>query len=130
MGDSSQHRPCSFGCGVPVPAELATEGLCILHYTVSVERACAEMRRETVVGRASAARRAEIANYVAAAAVNLARVASASAGLSDEVKKRALATFLTLMNLRENLDRAASRCAPSLGASQPVVAPASVVALG
>jgi len=128
--DSSQHRFCSFGCGVPVPADLDTEGLCILHFTLSVERACTEMRLETAGGGANAERQAEIANYVAATAVTLARIASAGVGLSDELKKRVLATFLTLINLRENLDRAARRCVPSLEAVQSLVASASGVAIG
>ena len=71
------------------------------------------MRLETARGDASAERGAEIAHYVVATAVTLARVASAGEDLSDELKKRVLATFLTLINLRENLDRAARRCVPA-----------------
>ena len=93
-----------------------------------MEQACAEMRRETAASRASTARQVEIASYVAAAAVTLAQVATGSLRLSDELKKRILTTFLTLMNLRENLDRAASRGAPEVRAARSAVASASAVA--
>jgi len=39
----------------------------------------------------------------------LARVATSGLHLTDDLKARVLSTFLTLMNLRENLDRAAMR---------------------
>ncbi len=99
---------CMLSCKTPVPTELESQRLCVLHFTLSVEQACAEMRRETAAaGRVSAERQAEIASYIVGYAVMLARVAS-SLRLSDELKKRILNTFLTLMVLRENLDRAAS----------------------
>jgi hypothetical protein len=50
-------------------------------------------------------RRAEFEGYVAASATKLALVCTGSVRLSDEIKKRVLTTFLTLMILRENLDR-------------------------
>ena len=127
MSEPSQHRPCMPGCHGPVPPELEAESLCVLHFILTLEHACAEMRRETAAGRASTARQVEIASYVAAAAVTLAQVATGSLRLSDELKKRVLTTFLTLMNLRENLDRAASRCAPEVRAARSAVAPASAV---
>ena len=127
MSEPSQHQPCMPGCQAPVPAELEADGLCVLHFILSLEQACAEMRRETAASRASAARQVEIASYVAAAAVTLAQVATGSLRLSDELKKRVLTTFLTLMNLRENLDRAASRGAPELRAPRAAVASASAV---
>jgi len=115
------------GCQAPVPPELEAEGLCVLHFILSLEHACAEMRRETAVGRASAVRQAEIANYIGASALRLAHLATGSLRLSDELKTRVLTTFLTLMNLRENLDRAASRGAPELRAPRAAVASASAV---
>ena len=127
MSDSGQQRSCMFHCQAPVPAELEPECLCVLHFILSLEQACAEMRRETATGTASTARQVEIASYVAAAAVTLAQVATGSLRLSDELKKRVLTTFLTLMNLRENLDRAASRGAPELRAPRAAVASASAV---
>lgn len=123
MSDPDQHPACILGCRASVPAELETEGLCILHFTLSLERACAEMRRETAVGKASATRQAEITNYINASAVKLSHVATGSARLSDDMKRRILATFLTLMNLRENLDRAASRCAFEVRAPREAAEP-------
>jgi len=38
--------------------------------------------------------------------------------LADEMKARILNTFLTLMNLRENLDRAALRQSPGRGVAR------------
>jgi len=81
----------------------------VLHFTLSVEQACAEMRRETVLGRTSHERHVEIVQYIAAHGELLARAATSGLHLPDELKARVLNTFLTLMNLRENLDRAALR---------------------
>jgi len=88
------------------------EGVCVPHFLANAESACAEMRRETAAGASNAARRAEVESYVAAAAVKLALVGTGSARLSDEIKKRVLTTFLTLMILRENLDRASAHFSP------------------
>jgi hypothetical protein len=83
--------------------------MCVLHFTLEIERTCAEMRRETVLGKAAAARQFEIIKYIAGRGELLARVTTSGVHLSDELKARALNTFLTLINLRENLDRAALR---------------------
>src|SRR6266571_4198832 len=40
------------GCKIEVPAALDGHKLCVLHFTLSVETACAGMRRETVLGNA------------------------------------------------------------------------------
>lgn len=45
---------------------------------------------------------------MAASATKLALIGTGSVRLSDEIKKRVLTTFLTLMILRENLDRSAN----------------------
>jgi hypothetical protein len=103
---------CIPGCGTSVPAELDLEGFCVAHFLSAAEKACAEMRRETAAGAASAIRQAEAENYVAAVAVKLALVGTGSARISDEIKRRVLTTFLTLMILRENLDRASNRLSP------------------
>jgi len=116
-----QHLACLPGCHTPVPRELEAERLCALHYIQSVERDCSRMRRETVTGGSSAARQSEIGIYVKATAEKLSHVAVVSPPLSDEMKKRVLTTFLTLMNLRESLDRSTR---PS--ASQPRIATTSV----
>jgi len=91
------------------------EKLCVLHFTLSVEQACAEMRRETALGKASHPRQVEIIQYISDHGELLARVATSGMHLADEIKARILNTFLTLMNLRENLDRAALRLSPSRG---------------
>ena len=97
------------GCKGLVPAALESEGLCVLHYTMAVEQSCAEMRRETVLGRAPHERQVEIIRYIGECGALLARTATSGLHLPDELKARVLNTFLTLMNLRENLDRAALR---------------------
>src|ERR1700690_644424 len=96
---------CVPGCGTLVPVELQSEGFCVSHFLSSAEKACSEMRREAATGESSAARRAELESYVAAAAMKLTLIGTGSARLTDEIKKRVLTTFLTLMILRENLDR-------------------------
>jgi hypothetical protein len=80
-----------------------------MHFTLTIEQACAEMRRETVLGRAPHERQVEIIHYIAERGEMLARAATSGMHLSDELKARVLNTFLTLMNLRENLDRSALR---------------------
>jgi hypothetical protein len=97
------------GCSGGVPPAIAADGLCILHFTMEVERACAEMRRETVLGNAPRERQVEIIHYIAEHGELLARATTSGLHLTDELKARALNTFLTLINLRENLDRAALR---------------------
>lgn len=97
------------GCKAAVPAELAKECFCPQHFTVSVEQKCAELRRETVGSAPDEGRQAEIVRYLAEAGQTLARLATGNQRLPDELKARILNTFLTLMNLRENMDRAANR---------------------
>ena len=97
------------GCKFEAPAALEAERLCVLHFTLSVEQSCAEMRRETALGKAPHERQVEIIHYISEHGELLARVATSGLHLADEMKARILNTFLTLMNLRENLDRAALR---------------------
>ncbi len=97
------------GCKFEVPASLESKGLCVLHFTLGVEEVCAEMRRETALGKVDHARQVEIIRYIADHSELLARFATSSLHLADEMKARILSTLLTLMNLRENLDRAALR---------------------
>lgn len=92
------------GCKAAVPPDLASEGLCVMHLTFNMEQACARLRNEISQGTASPERRAEIGGYVLGLSVMLARIAS-SITLPDDRKKRVLNTFLTLMILRETLDR-------------------------
>lgn len=102
----------SAGCKAHVPAALAERKLCVLHFTLSLEQACAEMRRETALGNASHERQREIIGYISDNGEMLARVATSGLPLMDDMKARILSTFLTLMNLRENLDRSALRQPP------------------
>jgi hypothetical protein len=96
-------------CKGTVPAVLDSTKLCVMHFTLAIEQACAEMRRETVLGHAPHERQIEIIHYIAEHGEILARTATCGMHLTDELKARILSTFLTLMNLRENLDRAALR---------------------
>jgi hypothetical protein len=108
MKDLSQSSPCQRGCTAPVPPQLIDERLCVLHFTLSVERTCAETHRQIALGGATAEQRVEAAVYIDQSALLLARLSS-NLCLSDGLKRRILSTFLSLMNLRENLERAASR---------------------
>ena len=112
------------GCQTPVPPELEVERLCVLHFIQSIEQACTEMRRETARGCGNATRQSEIANYVKTTATKLSCVTTGSLRLSDELKKRVLTTLLTLMILRESLDRCASCCVSELRAPSSSGAPA------
>jgi hypothetical protein len=105
------HQCCTPGCGALVPVELETEGLCVPHFLSSAEKACAEIRREAAA-ESSVARRVEFGVYVAASAMKLALIGTGSSRLSDEIKRRVLTTFLTLMILREKLDRPANPFSP------------------
>jgi hypothetical protein len=102
--------PCSIpGCKTAVPPELDAQHLCVLHLLIEIERVSTEMRLESVRGSTTAERRAEINRYIADQGGLLARVATGSLRLPDETKARILNTFLILMNLRENVERAAER---------------------
>ncbi len=92
-----------------MPAALEQVHLCMLHFTLKVENDCAQMRRETVYGKTPHARQVEIIRFIADHGEMLARASTSGLHLADEMKARVLNTFLTLMNLRENLDRAALR---------------------
>jgi hypothetical protein len=97
------------GCKGTAPPALEEQQLCILHYTLALEGTCAEMRRETALGNAPHERQREIMKFLTESGERLARVATSGLPLTDDLKARILSTFLTLMNLRENLDRASMR---------------------
>jgi len=92
-----------------MPAGLAADRLCILHFTLFIEQECAEMRRETALGNASHARQVEFMQKIAARGEVLVHVAMSGFPMSDEIKARILSTLLSLMNCRESIDRAAMR---------------------
>ena len=108
------------GCKMAVPSQIESEEHCLLHFTLKLEQKCAELRRETVSGNSTAERSAEIIHFISDQGELLARVSTSGMHLADELKARVLSTFLTLMNLRESLDRAALRMPPGRIASRPV----------
>lgn len=108
----------SSGCKLGVPVELTELQLCPQHFTLSIEQACADMRRETAKAPPDPARHASIVQYLARTGETLSRLATGNARLPDEMKARILNTFLTLMNLRENLDRVMTRAAMVAGGPQ------------
>jgi hypothetical protein len=97
------------GCKATVPTGLAEVRLCILHFTLFIEQECAEMRRETALGKASHERQLEFGEKIAARGEALVQAATSGFSMTDELKARVLSTLLTLMNCRENIDRAAVR---------------------
>ena len=100
------------GCKNDSPPALAEQRLCVLHFTLALESSCGEMRRETALGNAPQERQREIMRFITESGERLARVATSGMALTDDLKARILSTFLTLMNLRENLDRASLRTPP------------------
>jgi hypothetical protein len=94
---------------MPVPPGLAEDHLCVLHFTLFVEQECTEMRRESALGKNTHERQNEFMHKISSRGESLVRVATSGFPMSDEIKARILSTLLTLMNCRENLDRAAMR---------------------
>jgi hypothetical protein len=92
-----------------VPAGLAEDHMCILHYTLFIEQECAEMRRESALGKNSHERQNDLMRKIADRGEKLVKVSTSGFPMSDEIKARVLSTLLTLMNTRENLDRSAMR---------------------
>ena len=92
-----------------VPSGLAPVRMCILHFTLFIEQECAEMRRETALGTANHERQVEFMEKIADRGEMLVHTATSGSPMSDELKARILSTLLTLMNTRENMDRAAMR---------------------
>jgi len=105
MGTSCQIA----GCKNDAPPALTEQRLCVLHFTLALETNCSEMRRETALGNAPHERQREIMKFITEHGEILARVATSGLHLTDDLKARILSTFLTLMNLRENLDRSNMR---------------------
>jgi hypothetical protein len=98
FGCASVSEGCnSKGCKAVVPAGLAADRMCILHFTLFVEQECAEMRRESNLGKLAQERRQEFMKKIEGRGATLVNVATS------------LSTLLTSMTCRENIDRAAMR---------------------
>jgi hypothetical protein len=87
------------------------------------------MHRQVALRKATVERRAEMATYVSECALLLARVTS-NLCLSDDLKRRILCTFLSLMNLRGTLEHAPSGHAPEIRVPAPGLFPTPAVVPG
>src|SRR5260370_7213514 len=98
-------NPCQIsGCKSSAPGALDEQKLCVLHYTLSLEGRCSEMRRETALGNAPHDRQREIMRFITESGEKLAKVATSGIPLTDDLKTPILSPFLTLMNFPPNLD--------------------------
>ena len=102
-------KSCKLGCRSAVPQELEAESICVQHFIHSIENECLSMRREAATELATISRRREINSYVKSTALKLSEVATSNTRLSDDMKKKVLTTFLTLMNLQESVERSRTR---------------------
>ena len=102
------------GCPERVPLQFADVRMCIFHFTGFVEEECAQIRRETALGNASHERQAEFIKKIVGRGEMLARVVTDGSPKSEQMKTRIVNTVLTLINCRENMDRAALRHAASV----------------
>jgi hypothetical protein len=125
MGEPCNHQGPFSRCETLVPSELDSVGLCVLHFTLKIEQNCAELHRQIALRGATQERQAAVAIYVGECALLLARIAS-NLCLSDDLKRRMLSTFLSLMNLRDNIARPASY--PEPRATRRAVVPAQAAA--
>jgi hypothetical protein len=125
MNGPCTHQGPLSRCKAPVPEELDSVGLCVHHLTLQIEQNCADLHRQLALRGATSERRSEVALYIGECALLLARVAS-NLCLSDELKRRLLSTFLSLMNLREKIERA--ECYPEPRVPRSALVQARVVA--
>jgi hypothetical protein len=128
IGPCAYHGPAS-RCNVVVPSELDSAGLCVLHFTMKIEQNCAELHRQIALRGATLERRSEVTVYIGECALILARISS-NLCLSDELKRRVLSTFLSLMNLREKIERAESYPEPRAARRSALLQPTAAVAVG
>jgi hypothetical protein len=129
MGAPCNHQGPISRCKIVVPSELDATGLCVLHFTLKIEQQCAELHRQIALRGATPERQAAVAMYIDECAGRLARVAS-NLCLSDDLKRRMLSTFLSLMNLRDKIAHPASypeprRARPEVVSERAAVATAS-----
>jgi hypothetical protein len=101
---------CS-NCYAPVPAELASEQLCALHFTHSIEESCNQIRRDVALGRVTLEAHGLVAQTLKRYSATLALLVTGTQRLADDVKKRVLTTFWTLMIVQETLCRHAESLA-------------------
>jgi hypothetical protein len=91
------------------PSGGTTEHLCVLHFTLFIEQECAEIRRAMAIGGVPHEKQVEYMEKISGRGAAMVSVATSGFQMSDELKARILSTLLTLMNCRENIDRAAMR---------------------
>src|SRR5258708_21617353 len=96
MGTSAQIA----GCKNDPPPALAEQRFCVLHFTLTLETSCSEMRRETALGHAPQERQREIMKFITENGEWLARVATSGLHLTDDLKARILINFLHVTHLR------------------------------
>jgi hypothetical protein len=94
---------------MPAPSGTSTEHLCVLHFTLFIEQECTEIRRAMAIGGIPHEQQVEFMQKIADRGASMVNVATSGFPMSDELKARILSTLLTLMNCRENIDRAAMR---------------------
>lgn len=127
MAASCMHQGPSSRCNLLVPAELESVGLCVLHFTTKIELHCADLHRQIALRGATPERRSETAVYIGECTQLLARISSGLC-LSDELKRRVLSTFLSLMNLREKIERAEAYPEPRIPRRSALLQPQVVAA--
>jgi len=81
----------------------AEQRFCVLHFTLTLETSCSEMRRETALGNAATERQREIMKFITENGELPARVATNGPAPDDDLKARILSTFLKLMNCGKTL---------------------------
>ncbi len=92
-------------CSLPVPDELQSQSVCVLHFLRKVEEACNDLRRETAFGL-TPERNKQISERVAGMGEQLIRLSLNGERLSDELKMGILNGVLSLINVRESINRA------------------------
>jgi hypothetical protein len=100
MPEASPSPSCVCWCQLPVPQELEAERVCALHFILTIEHDCADLRRETAMGRSTPARQGEIANYIKATAIKLTEVATGRVRLSESKITSRKSLRLCLAGLR------------------------------
>jgi hypothetical protein len=126
MAEACKQQGLISRCEIFVPSELDSVGLCVLHFTLKIEQNCAALHRQIALRGATPERQSEVATYIGECASLLARVTS-NLSLSDDLKRRMLSTFLSLMNLRDKIARPASYPEPRAPRRAVVPEPAAAV---